>query len=134
MKQSNRIWIAATTIALLAGCTNHVPAEPIPQPVKLVETPVAEPVTERPYTTDTEPSNKTSMERFSYLEQLPQDKQAVVDRFRLYSEIEPLQAFTPEEMVLVYLYLTSIGDPDAWKLDLYGYLTNLNNRASAEES
>lgn len=56
--------------------------------------------------------NKDSDERFSYLKQLSLEKQEAFIRFTSERNLQELYNFTPEEMVLAYLYCISIGDPD----------------------
>lgn len=56
-------------------------------------------------------SNYNNGKRYSYLEQLALDKQEAVNAFMTSNELHYLSDFTPEEMVIVYLYFTSIGDP-----------------------
>lgn len=92
VKHAQRMLIAAEMIALLAGCMNQEEAERITMPVKSVETPVAEQVTESVDTTEAERMEQKPMGRFSYLEQLPQGKQAAVERNRLYIN-SPLTQF-----------------------------------------
>ncbi len=52
------------------------------------------------------------VERFSYLKQLSLEKQEAFARFKSERNLQELYEFTPEDMVLVYLYCLSIGDPD----------------------
>lgn len=57
-------------------------------------------------------SNEESNDRFSYLEQLPAAKQEAIAKFKAERNLQFLYDFTPEDMVIVYLYCLSIGDPD----------------------
>lgn len=50
--------------------------------------------------------------KFSYLKQLPLEKQEAFTRFKVERNLQNLHNFTPEDMVLIYLYCISIGDPD----------------------
>ncbi|MWC29839.1 hypothetical protein [Paenibacillus sp. MMS18-CY102] len=52
------------------------------------------------------------VEKFSYLKQLPLEKQEAFTRFKSERNLQHLSNFTPEDMVLIYLYCLSIGDPD----------------------
>ncbi|WP_422659975.1 hypothetical protein ACK8P5_05495 [Paenibacillus sp. EC2-1] len=52
------------------------------------------------------------VEKFSYLKQLSLEKQEAFTRFKSDRNLQDLYNFTPEDMVLVYLYCLSIGDPD----------------------
>ncbi|MBB3114774.1 hypothetical protein FHS18_006934 [Paenibacillus phyllosphaerae] len=60
--------------------------------------------------TNTTP-DKESIEKFSYLNQLSLDKQEAFTRFTAEKSLHNLYNFTPEDMVLVYLYCLSIGRP-----------------------
>lgn len=55
---------------------------------------------------------KESIEKFSYLKQLSLDKQEAFTLFKAEKSLHNLYNFTPEDMVLAYLYCLSIGDPD----------------------
>ncbi|GIP54808.1 hypothetical protein [Paenibacillus vini] len=57
-------------------------------------------------------TGKESVEKFSYLKQLPLEKQEAFTRFEEERKRSYLYNFTPEDMVLVYLYCLSVGDPD----------------------
>lgn len=57
-------------------------------------------------------TSKESVEKFSYLKQLPLEKQEAFTRFEEERKRSYLYNFTPEDMVLVYLYCLSVGDPD----------------------
>ncbi|WP_314591744.1 hypothetical protein [Paenibacillus terrigena] len=52
------------------------------------------------------------VEKFSYLKQLSLEKQEAFTRFKVERNLQNLYNFTPEDMVLIYLYCISIGDPD----------------------
>lgn len=52
------------------------------------------------------------VEKFSYLKQLSLEKQEAFTRFKSERNLQDLYNFTPEDMVLIYLYCLSIGDPD----------------------
>ncbi|WP_154665879.1 hypothetical protein [Paenibacillus pinihumi] len=52
------------------------------------------------------------VEKFSYLKQLSLKKQEAFTRFKSERNLQDLYNFTPEDMVLIYLYCLSIGDPD----------------------
>ncbi|GIP45455.1 hypothetical protein J45TS6_39140 [Paenibacillus sp. J45TS6] len=69
---------------------------------------------------------QNSNERFSYLKQLSLEKQEAFNRFTIERDLQELNKFTPEDMVLVYLYCISIGDPDLIYEITYdgGYLPN----------
>lgn len=57
-------------------------------------------------------SNEESNDRFSYLEQLTAAKQEAIAKFKAERNLQFLYDFTPEDMVIVYLYCLSMGDPD----------------------
>lgn len=57
-------------------------------------------------------SGEEYIEKFSYLKQLSKEKQEAFTRFKLERNLQDLYNFTPEDMVLIYLYCLSIGDPD----------------------
>lgn len=57
-------------------------------------------------------TGKESVEKFSYLKQLSIEKQEAFTRFEEERKRSYLSNFTPEDMVLVYLYCLSVGDPD----------------------
>lgn len=50
--------------------------------------------------------------RFSYLEQLSPEKQIAFAEFKAERDLQRLYEFTPEDMVIAYLYCLSVGDPD----------------------
>jgi hypothetical protein len=52
------------------------------------------------------------VEKFSYLKQLSLEKQEAFTRFKSERNLQDLYNFNPEDMVLIYLYCLSIGDPD----------------------
>ncbi|MGO4107398.1 hypothetical protein [Paenibacillus sp. YAF4_2] len=62
--------------------------------------------------TDTPAQVQDQAEKFSYLKQLSSDKQEAFTRFREDRDLSELIQFTPEDMMLVYMYSISIGDPD----------------------
>ncbi|MCM3782035.1 hypothetical protein M3231_03530 [Neobacillus mesonae] len=70
--------------------------------------------------------NKNSDERFSYLKQLSIENQEAFNRFTSERNLQELYKFAPEDMVLVYLYCISIGDPGLIYEITYngGYLPN----------
>ncbi len=57
-------------------------------------------------------NGKEPVEKFSYLNQLSSAKQDAFTRFKEDRKRSYLYNFTPEDMVLAYLYCLSIGDPD----------------------
>lgn len=57
-------------------------------------------------------TSKESVGKFSYLKQLSSEKQEAFNRFEEERKLSYLSNFTPEDMVLVYLYCLSVGDPD----------------------
>lgn len=63
-------------------------------------------------TTDTPAQAQDQAEKFSYLKQLSLDKQEAFTRFKGERDLTELIHFTPEDMMLVYMYCISIGDPD----------------------
>lgn len=56
-------------------------------------------------------SNDADDKRFSYLEQLSAAKQEAFAEFITERNLEYLYDFTPEDMVIAYLYCLSVGDP-----------------------
>lgn len=84
----------------LAGCNRQNPTENDQNSSSSLETPLSERTPEE------------NNVKFSYLEQLTVDKQEAFKLFRAERDLKFLFNFTPEDMVIIYLYCLSIGDPD----------------------
>ncbi len=57
-------------------------------------------------------SSEGYIEKFSYIKQLSLEKQEAFNRFKSERNLQELYDFTPEDMVLIYLYCISVGDPE----------------------
>lgn len=97
---------------MLAGCSINDNVKNVEKPMTPVEEPVKEQVTVPRKSEKTMTVNEERDKRFSYLEQLSAAKQEAFKRFKAERDLRNLYNFTPEEMVLAYLYCLSIGDPD----------------------
>ncbi|MFB9329441.1 hypothetical protein ACFFSY_26175 [Paenibacillus aurantiacus] len=150
MRKRIQAGAAAAIVLLLAGCDvggdvaqNQVPAadtrtadEPVTESEKNADTGIepqtrAEPKKEAdiPFRNEMTNAGQETEARasFSYLEQLPTEKQAAYNRFKGSQDVALLTDFTPEEMVLAYLHTLSNGDPYVLYPLIYngGYLSDL---------
>lgn len=110
-------------MSLLSACWKSNDSE------KQIETSLEDPIkvqTEVSSTMTNKTDYQNSDERFSYLKQLSLEKQEAFNRFASERDLQELNKFTPEDMVLIYLYCISIGDPDLIYEITYngGYLPN----------
>ncbi|CAM3122718.1 hypothetical protein PALU110988_02845 [Paenibacillus lupini] len=101
MKKSGLIIILLPFIILLLIYSKEMPKDEY-----TAVTPVAA------VSTDTPAQAQDQAEKFSYLKQLSSDKQEGFTRFIGDRDLSELNQFTPEDMMLVYMYCISIGDPD----------------------
>jgi hypothetical protein len=115
LKQSWLILIALTLV--LAGCSINENSKNVEKTITPVDTKVEKKATQKSERTITVDEEITK--RFSYLEQLPAEKQEAFIQFKVEKDLRNLNNFTPEEMLLVYLYCISIGDPDLIYLITY---------------
>lgn len=100
MKQLGVVLIVLTMMMQLVGCMGNDPATG---------------ESDAPTSIVSSFNNKIDDEddnRFSYLDQLSPEKQIAFAEFKAERDLQYLYEFTPEEMVIVYLYCLSVGDPD----------------------
>lgn len=124
MKQAKLILLLLTIISLLSACwmssdNSEKPVDSSVEDQKKGQIEVSSTLTKKS-------GNNNSDERFSYLKQLSIEKQEAFNRFTFERNLKELYKFTPEDMVLVYLYCISIGDPALIYEITYngGYLPN----------
>lgn len=109
MKQAGLILFVIAIISSMSACSINNNTERF----EMAETPVESPLGDQetvPFKNIT--GDEESNEKFSYLKQLPVEKQVAFTRFKEERNLHDLYNFTPEDMVLAYLYCLSIGDPD----------------------
>ncbi|MFD2614987.1 hypothetical protein [Paenibacillus gansuensis] len=103
MNKSKRCIAIAAILSLSSACSTSNTVIP--------ETPVQTAKGSQHPRTSNPTDEKKPTEKFSYLKKLSPQKQEALIRFKSQSDMRELHNFTPEEMVLVYLYSLSIGDP-----------------------
>jgi hypothetical protein len=82
---------------LLTGCFQSKTDQPLEQEAKPIQGDIVE-------------AKEDQNKKFSYLEQLPLDKQRKYELFVGDKEIRHLQTFTPEEILLIYIHATAMSD------------------------
>ncbi|MCM3747785.1 hypothetical protein M3223_10490 [Paenibacillus pasadenensis] len=100
-------------MSLLSACSNdglNTAASPKPSKKLVQKEQTIEAYNEK--AENNERNNEASPQPFSYLKQLPVEKQEAVTLFTTERSPSSFSNFSPEDMVLVYLYFISIGDPD----------------------
>ena len=102
------IWITILLIALTSCDSIRDDGETI-ENITVTSQP---PIDNQPSDNASVESSNDDNERFSYLEQLSVDKQASLAKSIEERSLNYLYDFTPEDIVLVYLYALSFGDPD----------------------
>lgn len=111
MKQTGLVLLVLAITSLVSACSSDNSDKTV-RSESTVELPKKDQVKEPDnYSINTTPG-KESVEKFSYLKQLSLEKQEAFTRFKDERNLSYLYNFTPEDMVLVYLYCLSIGDPD----------------------
>ncbi|QHW33688.1 hypothetical protein GZH47_24745 [Paenibacillus rhizovicinus] len=112
MKKSVLILTALVMVSMISGCFENDNSRDEEKSITSLQA-AAEEQVEVP---QTNPNNidvtKKKNRKFSYLEQLPLAKQEALISYIADKDLSHLYDFTPEEMVLAYLYGISIGDPD----------------------
>lgn len=96
MKQGIFIILVITSLFLMSSCSSNNPLE-----------------VENDAVSEQEKYEDNNVKESPYIKQLPIDKQNSVAQFKDEKDLSALYSFTPEEMVLVYLYCLSIDDADS---------------------
>lgn len=96
MKQAIFIILVITSLFLVSSCSSSNPLE-----------------VENDAVSRQVKNEDNNIKESPYIKQLPIDKQNSYARFKEEKNLSALYSFTPEEMVLVYLYCLSIDDADS---------------------
>lgn len=119
MRQARLVLVVLALMSLVSACNigNRDKTMRPETPVETSETPVETSEKDQVIVISTlndisSSSGVEVVEKFSYLKQLSLEKQEAFTRFKSERNLQALYNFTPEDMVLIYLYCLSIGDPD----------------------
>lgn len=111
MRQPKLVLIVLAIMCLVSACSSSGTDKSM-RPETPVEAPDKDPVKEYPNNDIQSQSSEEYIGKFSYIKQLSSEKQKAFTRFESGGDLQELYAFTPEDMVLIYLYCISIGDPE----------------------
>jgi len=109
LRQARLVLLVLSMLSLVSACSSTDKTMKTEPPVDSLEKDQVKKSSNND--TNTNPSEE-NVEKFSYLKQLSLEKQEAFTRFKVERNLQYLYNFTPEDMVLVYLYCLSVGNPD----------------------
>ncbi|PWV89343.1 hypothetical protein DFQ01_14815 [Paenibacillus cellulosilyticus] len=108
-KQAGFVLLVLAMMSFVSACSSTNETTRTEAPVETLENDQVK--ASHHYDINTNPVEE-HVEKFSYLKQLSEEKQEAFTQFKVDWNLNTLTNFTPEDMMLIYLYCISIGDPD----------------------